>query len=265
MSTELHREFVISSGANADYGLVSIIMPLYNSSDYIKATIDSVIEQTYKNWELIIVDDCSTDNSLRIVQQYDDIRIRLIKNTVNSGAAVSRNNAIKAAKGRWIAFLDSDDLWEKDKLLQHIGFMLKENTPFSFTGYNVLNSENKIIAVFEPSKDIYKYSMILRHNYIGCSTVIYDANVLGKVYMPVEAIKREDQACWLRILKNGVDAVCFHERLTTYRVYNSSVSSNKFKMVKYQWDVYRKVERLPLIKSVFCMMCWAVLGVLKYR
>lgn len=256
----LHEAEVVT-----DYGLVSVIMPNYNSEKFIKDTIDSVLAQKYQNWELIVVDDCSTDSSLEIIQQYEDSRIRIIRNTVNSGAAVSRNNAIEAANGRWIAFLDSDDLWDSDKLTAQLAFMNENNCSFSFTHYSVLNGENKLITEFSPAKDVYDYNTILKHCYIGCSTVIYDREKIGKVYMPTNAMKREDFACWLKILKSGENAVCFHECLTTYRVHSSSVSSNKFRIVKYQWNVYRNVENLSILKSTFYMFHWAIKGVLKYR
>lgn len=247
-----------------DYGLVSIIMPNYNSSKFIFETVQSVIAQTYKNFELIIVDDCSTDNSEEIIGQFDDDRICFVKNEKNSGAAVSRNRAIELASGRWIAFLDSDDLWKEDKLERHLSFMVESDAPFSFTHYAVVNGNNEFVTEFSPKKDSYDYKAILKHCYIGCSTVIYNCERLGKFYMPTDAIKREDFACWLKILKTGVPAVCFHECLTTYRVHNSSVSSNKFKIAKYQWRVYR-LEKLSVLKSLYYMAHWAVRGFLKYR
>ena len=196
MNTQFETEVVI------DYGLVSIIMPNYNSAKFIKDTIDSVVAQTYKNWELIIVDDCSSDSSLEIIQQYNDNRIHVIKNSSNSGAAISRNNALDVANGRWIAFLDSDDLWDKNKLYKHLQFMAQSKSSFSFTHYSVMNNENELITEFSPSKDIYNYDTILKHCYIGCSTVIYDSKKIGKIYMPTDAIKREDFSCWLKILKS---------------------------------------------------------------
>lgn len=265
MNTVISQSKLHEAAVVTDYGLVSIIMPNYNSASFIKETVDSVLAQKYQNWELIVVDDCSTDNSAEIIEQYSDSRIHIIKNTVNSGAAVSRNSAIEAASGRWIAFLDSDDLWSPDKLTKHLKFMNENNCTFSFTHYSVLNGENKLITEFSPAKNVYDYNTILKHCYIGCSTVIYDREKTGKVYMPVNAVKREDFACWLKILKSGENAVCFHECLTTYRVHSNSVSSNKLKIVKYQWNVYRKTEELSILKSLYYMAHWAVLGVLKYR
>ena len=248
-----------------DHGLVSVIMPNYNSAGFIKATVDSVVAQTYTNWELIIVDDCSTDHSPDMIRQLENDRIRFVESTSNGGAAAARNKAIELARGRWIAFLDSDDLWDENKLSNHLGFMVEKQVDFSFTHYTVLNDKDEEIAVFSPKKDAYGYRDILKHCSVGCSTVIYDSESLGKVYMPTEATKREDFACWLEILRTGKNAVCFHESLTKYRLHSNSVSSNKVKMIKYQWKVYRKVEKLSLFQTVYYMLHWAVLGFLKYR
>ena len=254
-----------SIATETDLGLVSVIMPNYNSSLYIGQAVSSVVAQTYQNWELIIVDDCSTDDWVTVLEPFDDPRIKVIRNSENCGAAASRNRAIDAATGRWIAFLDSDDRWSEDKLEKHLNFMENGSHAFSFTHYTVVDSSNQNIADFCPKKDAYDYHTMLKHSYIGCSTVVYDRERLGKVYMPTNAPKREDYACWLHILKQGIEAVCLHERLTTYRVHNRSVSSNKWKMIKYQWAVYRRVEGLNVIKCLFYMAHWAVLGVLKYR
>ena len=250
---------------NIDFGLVSIIMPNYNSAEYIGRAIESVLAQSYSNWELWFVDDCSTDNSLEIINRYDDPRICTIKNASNFGAAASRNKAIEKAKGRWIAFLDSDDLWDRDKLQSQLLFMDKTQTAFSFTAYKVINNNDEVIAQFFPKKDVYDYNTILKHCYIGCSTVMYDCKHLGKVYMPIEAVKREDFACWLKILKSGMNAACFHQFLTLYRVHNGSVSSNKLKMIKYQWNVYRNIEGLSITKTLYYMINWGINGLFKYK
>ena len=247
-----------------DFGLVSIIMPNYNGEKYLKETIDSVISQTYQNWELIIADDCSTDHSLEIIEQYEDNRIRVIVSEENCGAAVSRNKAIAAANGRWIAFLDSDDLWNENKLSLQLKFMCEENCAFSFTHY-YFDRNDGILKKFAPPKDRYDYKAILKHCYIACPTVIYDSSVLGKVYMPVDAVKREDFGCWLRILRQNVQACCLHQCLTTVKIHTGSVSYNKTKMIKYQWNVYRNVEKISIIKSLFYMSHWAIKGFLKYR
>ena len=248
-----------------DYGLVSIVMPNYNSAKYLNKTLESVLGQTYPNWELLFIDDCSTYNSQEIVNANHDKRIKIFKNEKNSGAAVSRNYALREATGKWIAFLDSDDLWTPEKLEKQITYMQNNSISFSYTDYEVIDENNTIISTFKPRLDVCKYKDILKHNHIGCLTVIYDANKFGKVFMPTNAIKREDMACWLSILKNGEEAHCLHECLAQYKVRSNSVSSNKLKMIKYQWRVYRKVERINVFKSIYYLAYWAVMGILKYR
>lgn len=250
---------------NLDYGLVSIIMPNYNGARFLKETIDSVISQTYSNWELLFVDDCSTDNSLEVVKQFSDSRIRVLQNQVNSGAAISRNNAIEVANGRWIAFLDSDDLWVPEKLEKQLAFMVERNSVFSCSSYEVVNENSEIISYFDTKKDEYFYKDILKHCSIGCLTAIYDKEKLGKVFMPVEAEKREDFACWLKILKNGTKVDFLHENLAKYRKSSGSVSANKFKMIKYQWRVYRKIEKINFFSSFYYLACWAFAGLRKYK
>ncbi len=246
--------------------LVSIITPSYNTAKYIADTIRSVLSQTYQNWEMIIVDDCSTDDTDEVVATFlCDKRIRYLKNAQNSGAAVSRNYAIREARGKWIAFLDSDDLWLPDKLERQISFMNERVAAFSCTSYWVKKEGEKQLIEYSPKRDSYGYKDILKHCRIGCSTVIYDVDCLGKVYMPTNAPKREDFACWLEILKRGTDVLVYHDPLTTYLVHTYSVSSKKSKMIKYQWHVYRKIENLSWIKSIFYLTNWAIKGLLKYR
>lgn len=248
-----------------DYGMVSIIMPNYNSEKYIEAAIKSVLAQTYKNWELLLVDDCSSDNSLELAKAFEDERIRIFSTKENGGAALARNKGIEEAKGRWIAFLDNDDLWTSDKLEKQIPYMQNNGIAFSYTDYEVIDENHTVISTFKPRLDVCKYKDILKHNLIGCLTVVYDSEKLGKVFMPTNAVKREDMACWLSILKNGEEAHCLHECLAQYKVHSNSVSSNKLKMLKYQWQVYRKVEEINVFKSFYYLTCWAIMGVVKYR
>ena len=251
--------------SGCDYGLVSVIMPNYNSAKYLNSTINSVISQTYQNWELIFVDDCSTDDSLDIVRSFCDSRIRILQNERNSGAAVSRNRAIELANGRWIAFLDSDDLWMPEKLEKQIAYMHSSDIAFSYSDYNVIDENNNIISTFKPRLAVCAYKDILKHNHIGCLTAIYDSDKLGKVFMPTNAIKREDVSCWLSILKKDVRAYCLHECLAQYKVHSNSVSSNKFKMMKYQFQMYRKVEKMNLLKSFYYLIHWGIKGIFKYK
>ena len=246
-----------------EYGLVSVIMPCYNAADYIGETIESVLAQTYENWELLIVDDGSTDDSLSVIARYNDPRIRVLKTAENSGAAVARNVAIEAAHGRFMAFLDSDDLWHPEKLSEQLTFMQEHGCALSFTHYYF--DRDGELSEFAPSSDTYDYKTILKHNYMACPTVIYDTERVGKVYMPTDAIKREDVGCWLCILRTGEVAHCLHKCLTTVKIHAGSVSFKKTQMIKYQWHLYRRVEHLSLLRSAYCMTHWAIKGFLKYR
>ncbi len=247
-----------------DYGLVSIIMPLYNAAGFVKETIESVLAQTYQNFELLITNDCSTDNSVEIVESFRDPRIKLFHNEQNSGAAKTRNRSIREASGKWIAFLDSDDLWDKEKLEKHLDFMVQKDVALSMTHYRIMNAEGEIVKNFCPSKECYTYKDVLKQCTLSCSTVIYDAEKLGKFEMPC-AEKREDLAYWLLIMRNGTKAWCLPEILTTYKVHANSVSANKAQMIKYQWRVYRKNERIGLIPSAYYLANWAIRGFLKYK
>jgi glycosyltransferase involved in cell wall biosynthesis len=244
--------------------LVSIITPLYNSENFISKTIDSVLNQTYKNWEMIIVDDCSTDSGVNIVKRYQKEckKIKLIKLNDNSGAAVTRNVAIKKANGRFIAFLDSDDYWHPEKLKKQISFMLNNNYAFTYTYYqnvDINNKKGKIIT----APDNVTYHGLLDSGVIGCLTAIYDSNKLDKVYMPLIR-KRQDYALWLKILKKDIKAYCLDEVLAYYRKGNDSISSNKLSAAKYQWKIYREIEKLSLLKSLYHFIKYFYLGTIKH-
>lgn len=230
-----------------EYPLVSIIMPNYNSEDFISESIESVINQTYTNWELIIVDDCSTDRSVDIIRKFmiSDNRIKLIINNRNIGAALSRNKAIEVANGEFIAFLDSDDLWLENKLEYQITYMIKNNIDFSYTYYFINRKGDRVI---EAPKHL-NYQKLLRYNYIGCLTVIYRVKNIGKLQI-IDLKKRNDYALWLKILKK-VDGYLLAEPLAIYRKRDSSLSSNKFKLIKYHYLVFRKSEQFGILISLF--------------
>jgi teichuronic acid biosynthesis glycosyltransferase TuaG len=236
--------------------LVSIITPLYNSEEYVKETIESALSQTYNDWEMIIVDDCSTDKGPGIVQEYaeKDSRISLIKLTKNSGAAVARNTAIKVAKGSYIAFLDSDDLWTPEKLEKQIQFMEENDYSFTFTSYQQITEDGKKFGKVIKVPSILNYRQALLKNPIGCLTAVYNAEKLGKIYMPLIR-KRQDYALWLKILKKGFKGHGLNQVLAYYRVRRNSISSNKVELIKYQWKLYRKIEKLTLIESTFYLSC----------
>ncbi|MBS9937886.1 glycosyltransferase family 2 protein [Vibrio alginolyticus] len=243
--------------------LVSIIMPSYNSDGTILESIQSVLSQTYKNWELIIVDDRSTDNTWQVIQTYADKydNIRVYQNKENLGAGASRNFAIKKARGRFIAFLDSDDLWTEDKLAEQIPFMLENNYPLTYTHYSRFTSEEELSVVTAPEYTTYK--KLMYSNVIGCLTAVYDAQALGKRYMPLIR-KRQDMGLWLDILKDTPKAYCLPKPLAKYRL-DSGMTANKFSVLSYQWKFYRDVVGLSLPRSLFTFSVYAVKGTMKHR
>lgn len=231
--------------------LVSIIMPSYNTAQYIAKTVQSVIDQSYQNWELIIVDDCSTDNTDFVVSKINDQRIIFLKNKKNSGAAVSRNRALREAKGKWIAFLDSDDLWESDKLEKQIQFMKKNNYSFSYTNYveiDVYGNETGV-KVTGPKK-ITKTGMF-NYCWPGCLTVMYDASKIGLIQIH-DIKKNNDYAMWLKVCQKA-DCYLLDEYLAKYRKGRSgSISTHSIKtMIGWHYKLYHEAEELNSIKSIF--------------
>lgn len=224
-------------------------MRCHNDAEYLKDAIGYVISQTYENWKLLLVDDCSTDNSIEVVQSFNDERIKIFRNEKNSGAAFSRNVATENAKGRYISFLDSDDMWESNKLERQITFMEENGFAFTYRHYWVLYPDGSK-KEYRP-KESYTYKKLLKSCNIGCLTVIYDTEKLGKIFMPMDAPKREDFACWLKILKTGEVAHGIPELLATYRNGAGGVSSNKFKMIKYQYIMYRKSVGMNPFKAAY--------------
>ncbi|MBB1295369.1 glycosyltransferase family 2 protein [Pseudoalteromonas sp. SR41-4] len=243
--------------------LVSIIMPAYNAEKYIKQSIESVISQSYSNWELLITDDRSTDETQRIVEEYasKDPRIKLYINSENGGAGVARNNSIKQANGRFIAFLDADDQWLPEKLTRQLNFMLKNNYAFTFTAYQKLEGETPKSTVIPPSFTTYK--KLLSGNVIGCLTAMYDTSALGKQYMPLIR-KRQDMGLWLSILQQVPNAYSLPDVLAFYRV-DSGMTQNKFKILKWQWDLYRNVVGLGLFKTSIHFCSYALRGFVKHK
>jgi glycosyltransferase involved in cell wall biosynthesis len=243
--------------------LVSIIMPAYNAELHIAESIDSVISQTYSNWELLITDDRSTDTTQKIINEYaiQDSRIKLFINEQNGGAGVARNNSIKQANGRFIAFLDADDQWLPEKLTKQISFMLKSDYAFTFTAYQKISGESLLGNVIPPSTTTYK--KLLSSNVIGCLTAVYDSKILGKHYMPLIR-KRQDMGLWLNILKQTPSAYSIPDVLALYRV-DSGMTQNKFKILKWQWHLYREVQKLNILRSVKYFVVYALKGYLKYK
>lgn len=228
--------------------LVSIIMPSYNTEHYIKATIDSVLSQTYSNWELIIVDDCSSDNTDEVVKLYlTDQRITYIKNEKNSGAAVSRNRALREAKGRWIAFLDSDDTWQPEKLERQIKFMNENGYKFTYTDYNIqLNGEWLPYVYYGP--DIVNKRKMKNYCYFSTITVMYDREYVGLIQIePIR--KNNDYAMWLKIIEK-TSCYRFPECLSSYIKHDGSISSgSKIKLIKHHYILWRVAEKKSVIAA----------------
>ncbi len=247
--------------------LVSIIMPSYNTAKFISETIESVLAQTYTNWELIIVDDCSTDNTDEVVKSFlSDNRIKYIKNEKNSGAAISRNRALRESKGKWIAFLDSDDLWMPEKLERQIAFMEASGYHFSYTNYIEIDEESKPNGkrVTGPKK-ITKHGM---YNYcwMGCLTVMYDAETVGLVQ--IEDIKKNnDYAMWLKACKKA-DCYLLDETLAKYRKRSGSISNHGYtKLIKWHYKLYREAEKKNSLVSVILTvgnLFWGVWKKIRY-
>lgn len=232
--------------------LVSVITACYNSEKYISETINSVLNQTYQNWELILVDDCSTDNTISVVKELmqENKRIKLLQLDKNSGAAVARNTAIKDAKGTFIAFLDSDDKWLPKKLELQLNFMKSNNYNLSHTAYELIDNQgNSLNKIITPAKTL-SYRDMLYSNKIGCLTAMYNQSKLGKIYMPLLR-KRQDYGLWLKILKTGEVAYGLNEVLSQYRNTENSISNNKLNLLKWNWKLYREVENLSFLKSAY--------------
>ncbi len=248
-----------------DCDLVSIITPAYRVENLVQETIDSVIAQTYPNWELLIADDCSTDNTAAVVKRAAKIdpRVRLIKCFVNGGPAAARNTALQQAKGRWIAFLDSDDLWLPTKLADTIGYAVSRNSVLTFTGFRRMTSDGRQIGSFIPVPDKLNYLQLLGNTAIATSTVLIDRAIAGDVKM--KRVYYDDFVCWLEILKKGHLAHGLNEDLMRYRVVENSVSRNKRRSAGEVWKTYRNVEQLGYVKSVWYFSNYSFNAFKKYR
>lgn len=245
--------------------LVSIIMPAYNCGNYIGVTIDSVLAQTYKNWEIIIIDDCSTDNTKKIVKDYmlKDPRVKYYKLNQNSGAAIARNKAIDLAEGKYMAFLDSDDVWFPEKLTKQITFMKKYGYNFTCTSYTKIDESGNYLNRTIKAQGKRDYDGVLK-TCPGNSTVIYSAKNLGKFKIP-NIKKRNDYVMWLQVIKKEKYLYGLEEPLSSHRIRNDAISSNKSSLVSYHWKVYREIEKLSFVKSSYLIVYWIIATVLKVR
>jgi teichuronic acid biosynthesis glycosyltransferase TuaG len=235
---------------------VTIITPMYNSSKYISETIKSVQNQTYYDWEMIIVDDCSTDNSTSIVANIASIddRIILIYQSDNLGAAQARNSALELAKGRFIAFLDSDDLWRPDKLKKQVSFMIRNQVAVSFTSYNLIDEMGNSKGHTYHSVEKINQQEYLKNTIIGLSTSMIDTKFVGNDFRFIDIRTRQDTSLWISILGRGFVAYGMSEVLASYRVHSNSISSNKYRAAKQVWNLYFNIHRLGFFKSVYCFL-----------
>lgn len=253
--------------ANDD--LISIIMPVYNSQQYLAKSIESVINQTYKNWELFIIDDNSIDDSHQIALEFEKKfpnNIFILKTTKNSGPGTARNLGTKSSKGRYICFLDSDDMWYEDKLEKQIKFIKKYNYPIIFSNYEKISSNGKRANrnVILPKNVDYKD--MLGVDSIPCLTAMYDVKMVGKLIQNEERkfIAYEDYLMWLYILKKGFIATNTNDILGMYRIADDSISRNKVARIFTRWDIYRNIEKLTILKSLSSMYIYLIKGFRKY-
>ena len=249
--------------------LVSVITPAYNAEAFIAETIESVMNQTYANWEMIIVDDRSSDKTMDIIHEYaaQDDRIKVHQLVENSGSAVARNTAMDLAQGKFFAFLDSDDQWLPEKLAIQVAFMQENGVAFSFTKYVRMTEDGKLTKAVSKAPKKVGYTQLMKHCVIGCLTVMVDREKIGEERM-VNIRTRQDYVFWLTLTKKGFDAYGLPEVLAKYRLVENSISSNKFKAAKQNWYVYYHIEKQGLIKSLWYFTNYAfisVKNVLKYK
>lgn len=244
--------------------LVSIIVPVYNAAQYIRETIESVLGQSYCEWELLLVDDGSKDASCKIMEEYakKDERIRVIRKE-NEGAAKARNTGVEMANGKYIAYLDADDLWTSDKLEKEVAFAKENDAAFCFTGYEFADEKGQGTGKIVKVPKTMNYKQALKNTTIFTSTVLFDVMKLSKEDIMMPVVKSEDTALWWKVLKQGNVAYGLDENLVKYRRVANSLSSNKLEAVRRIWNLYRKQEGLSVIKSAYYFVFWAVRAVLR--
>lgn len=245
--------------------LVSIIIPVYNVEKYIIETLKCVEKQTYPHWEVIMVEDGSSDQTVACIEEYlkttQTRRMHLLHQEINGGAARARNRGLQEAKGRYIAYLDADDLWEPDKLEKELAFMEEKQAAFAFTGYEFADEQGrgtgKVVRV--PATLVYKEA--LKNTTIFTTTVMFDTDKISKELLEMPIIKSEDTALWWKVLRNGYTAYGLDENLAKYRRVGHSLSSNKLEALRRIWNLYRKAEGMGVFASAWNFCFWAVRAV----
>lgn len=244
--------------------LVSVIMPSYNCGQFVEETIRSVQAQTYQNWEIIFMDDCSTDDTISKVSAMrdKDSRIHLYQNNANLGAAVSRNNALREANGRWIAFLDSDDLWKPEKLEKQIRFMEDNGYHFSCTEREVIDENSNALGIYLTGPGHITKKKMFQYCWPGCLTVMYDANLVGLIQI-ADLKKNNDYAMWLKVIKK-VDCYLLHENLASYRQRKGSISHDKIsKLIKSHFLLFKEGEGMSTIRAIYYSVQNMIFGIVK--
>ncbi|MBP3937296.1 MAG: glycosyltransferase family 2 protein [Clostridia bacterium] len=257
---------LLKGGDRLVKGLVSVIMPTYNCAKFIAESMDSVIAQTYTHWELCIVDDCSTDNTKAIVEEYmaKDARIRYRRLEVNAGASAARTQAMEMAEGEYMAFCDSDDLWLPEKLEHQMAFMQQNGYAFSATAYEHIDTAGEKLGRVVKTVDRVDYDRLLLDCPVGNSTVMYHVETMGKFKVP-DIRRRNDDALWLQMLKKERYIYGLPEVLMQYRVRENSISRNKLKLIKYHWILYREIEHLNVFRSAFHIFWWCFMKVFRIK
>lgn len=243
--------------------MISIIVPVYNAEKFIAETIDTVLSQTYKDFELLLVNDCSTDKSVDIIKACTDERVRLIEQPTNMGAYAARNRGLCEAKGRYIAFLDADDIWEPYKLEHELEFMAKENAGFVFSGYEFADCNGVGTGAIVKVPHTINFKQALKNTTIFTSTVLIDREKISDELITMPNIKSEDTATWWTILKAGHIAYGLNENLVRYRRSAGTLSSNKLEAVKRIFRLYREIAGLSFLSSCFHFVSWAFTAVLR--
>ncbi|MCA1048631.1 glycosyltransferase family 2 protein [Priestia aryabhattai] len=245
--------------------LVSIVTPMFNSEKYIRDAINSVINQEYQNWEMIIVDDASKDESQEIVRKFvlEDKRIKLITQEKNSGVVAARNRGISESQGRYLAFLDSDDMWHPKKLSMQIELMNRQDVAFCFSSYEIMQDNGQLSGKIIKVPRTVNYNQLLRGNIIGCLTVLIDRKKISSIKMP--NIRHEDYATWLTILStHNLAAHGLSISLAYYRRAENSLSSNKLKTIRWSWDIFRKHLNMGNLESSYRMAIFIINVAKKY-
>ena len=247
--------------------LVSVIMPCFNSENYIEQSIKSVLNQTHTNFELLICDDSSCDKSYEIIQKYSeqDNRIKLLENNYSKGAPGARNTCLDNVSGDYVSFLDSDDIWKKNKLEKHLTFMNKNKIFFSYSYNDVIDEDGKYITTYKAPKKVNSFKMCFS-NFISCSTVIYDRKAVGHIHQP-NILKRNDYALWLNILnlEDINHGVCFDEVTSSYRSNTYGLSSNKFDTIKYYYECLIEYNNCSRFLSCLYIMVYITLAFMKKK